>query len=128
MNEQQKKNVLIIEHEAIIALDIKRKFQMEGFNVLGMTTSLHDTIERIKNIEDIDLILVDSNLDDFYSSFHLAKKLSNSFKTPIILLSCYLSDEIIGLSNECNNIKILKKPFDNNEFHEVIGSLTKNLN
>ena len=44
----QDKNILIIEHDAIIALDLKRNFEKNGFQVAGVNFTLKEALEKIK--------------------------------------------------------------------------------
>ena len=81
-----KKNVLIIEHEAIIALDIKKRFEKEGHNVVGISSSFRETLGNIRNYKNVDLILLDSGLSDFNHRMPLAEKIYSFFNTPLILL------------------------------------------
>jgi len=128
MDEQQKKNVWIIEQDSIIALDIKRRFLKKGYNVLGTTSSLREAIKRANEFKKVDLILVDSGIADFSHRLLLAEKFYRQHKTPLILLASYVNDDINSLCYTHETVKILKKPFDNKEFLEAVGSLMNDVN
>jgi len=128
MEEQQKKNVLIIEQDAIIALDIQRRFLDQGYNVLGTTATLSEALKRAPEFKNVDLILVDAGLADFYLRFPLAEKMYRSHETPLILLASSMNEKINSLCNEHESVKVLQKPFDNKEFLQAVDSVMNNVN
>jgi len=47
----KKRNVLIIENDAIIALDIKKRFEEMGFNIIGSPLSFRDLLGNLKSLK-----------------------------------------------------------------------------
>ncbi len=107
----QKRNVLIIENDAIIALDIKKRFKDIGFNVIGITPSFCDMLKNLKMYKNVDLILVDASLTDFLNSLDLAEKVYKCVKTPLILLSTSIDQFLQCKSEQYELVKIIEKPF-----------------
>ena len=125
---RQKKNILIIEHEIIIALDLKKRFEDQGYNIIGTTSSLKETLITLKLFKDVDLILLDSSIHDFSQKLYLAERVYRSVKIPIILLVSYIDDEIKSLCRKYKSIKIIEKPFRNEELMHIASSVLKNIN
>jgi DNA-binding response OmpR family regulator len=107
----QKRNVLIIENDAIIALDIKKRFEDIGFNVIGISPSFCDMLKNLRMYKNVDLILVDANLADFSNCLDLAEKVYKCVKTPLILLSTRIDEFIQGKSKQYESVRVIEKPF-----------------
>jgi DNA-binding response OmpR family regulator len=106
-----KRNILIIENDAIIALDIKKRFEDMGFNIIGITPSFCDMLKNLKMYKNVDLILVDAGLVDFSNCLDLAEKIYKCVKTPLILLSTHIDDFLQSKSEQYESVKLLEKPF-----------------
>jgi DNA-binding NtrC family response regulator len=124
----KKKNVLIIEHEVIIALDLKKRFEDHGYNIIGTRSSLKDTLIILKNFKDVDLILLDSGINDFYQKINIAEKIYRNINVPVILLASYINDEIRSLCKRYSSIKLIEKPFRNEELMDVANDVLKHIN
>jgi len=123
-----KKNVLIIEHEIIVALDLKKRFEDNGYNIIGTRPSLKETLITLKTFKDVDLILLDSGINDFSQKVSLAEKIYKNMKAPVILLASYVDNEIILLCQKYRSIKVIEKPFQNEELLDIANSVLKNTN
>ena len=114
------KNILIIENEAIIALDIKSCFQKAGHYILGTTPSLRDAFSNVKKYKNADLILIDTNIPDFLPLLSRIEKLNKSLRTPLIILNSRLDDHTKSICKDCSNVRIVEMPIDNEEFESTI--------
>lgn len=109
----------IIEDERIVALDLKFKLQKLGYDIIGMSSSGEEALEKIEEIKP-DLVLMDIMLQGELDGINTAKIIKEKYKIPFIYLSA-LSDEIT-----INRVKITEpygyilKPFD-------IGDLKTNI-
>lgn len=120
---RRKKNVLIIEQEAIIALDIKKRFLDEGHTIIGSTSSLLETILRRKDFRKVDLILIDAGLEDFSNHFSFAERIYRIMQTPLIIIASHIDE---ALRKKCLNyqfVRIIEKPFRNDELSNVLGNI-----
>jgi CheY-like chemotaxis protein len=120
---RRKRNVLIIEQEAIIALDIKNRFQNQGHTIVGVTTSINETIQRRKDFGNVDLILIDAGLEDFSNRFSLAEKFYNLLQIPLVLLTSHIDEAIRKKSLSYQSVRVIEKPFRNDELLDVIGNI-----
>jgi len=122
MNRHQK-NVLIIEHEAIIALDVKKRLENHGYNIIGLISTLDETLKNLKNLKDVDLILLDSGVTDFSNNILVAEKIYKFIKTPLLLLTSHIDDHINSLCSKYKSVKIIEKPFENEELIDAVGNI-----
>lgn len=92
-----KKNILLVEDEMIIALNEKMQLEKYGFNVITVTTA-EKAIDLVKNSEEvkIDLILMDIDLKEGMDGIEAAKIILNHKEIPIIFLTNYSKSDIIS--------------------------------
>ncbi len=119
----QDKNILIIEHDAIIALDLKRNFEKNGFQVAGVNFTLKEALEKMKSFKNLDLILMDLGIQDFSVNCKLAERVYKIAQIPIILLASNLDEYLRSLCSKYNKVKIVKKPFKNEDVILLAGNL-----
>ncbi len=124
----QKRNVLIIENDAIIALDIKKRFEEIGFNVVGISPSFCDMLKNLKMYKNVDLILVDASLADFSNCLDLAEKVYKCVKTPLILLAARIDEFIQNKSEQYESVRVLEKPFKMEELISTAGNVMQMMN
>lgn len=118
------KKILIIEHDAIIALDLKRNFEKNGFQVAGVNFSLKEALGKMKSFKKVDLILMDLGIQDFSANCMLAERVYKIVKIPLILIASNVDEYLRCLCSKYNKVKIAKKPFKNEELILLAGNLT----
>jgi len=123
-----KRNILIIENDAIIALDIKKRFEEMGFNIIGITPSFCDMLKNLKTYKDVDLIVVDASLADFSNCLELAEKVYKCVKTPLILLSTRIDEFLQCKSEQYESVKLIEKPFKMEELMSTAGNVMQMVN
>ncbi|MGD0709973.1 MAG: response regulator [Bacteroidales bacterium] len=123
-----KRNVLIIENDAIIALDIKKRFEDIGFKVVGTPPSFNDMFENLNKFRNVDLILLDTGLSDFAQMLSVAEKVYKCVNTPLILLSTRVDEFIKRKSEQYESVKIIEKPFNMEELMNTAGNVLQMVN
>lgn len=106
-----KKNILIVEDEAIVARDIRQILEKNNFNVAGIA---HDADRALKLFKEVkaDLLLCDINLGKGESGLELAKKLKSVNKDLyLVFLSAYSDEPTIDGAFEIEPDSYLTKPF-----------------
>jgi DNA-binding response OmpR family regulator len=119
----QKRNILIIENDAIIALDIKKRFEDMGFNVIGSPSTFRDLLGNLKKFKNVDLILVDSGLTDFSHRLSLAEKVYKCVKTPLILLATRIDEFTQSKCDLYESVRVIEKPFKIEELMSTVGNV-----
>lgn len=114
---------MIIEQEAIIALDIKKRFQNQGHIIVGVTTSIDETIQRRKDFGNVDLILMDAELEDFSNHLSIAERIYCLIQTPLVILASHIDEAIRKKSQKYQSVRVIEKPFRNDELLDVIGNI-----
>ena len=112
-------DILIVEDEAIVALEIKRTILKMGFGVTDMVTNYDDAIKSVKeklpNIVLLDIYL--KNSKDGIETAHAIKEIAS---VPIIYLTAFCDDKTIERAVETNPIGYLVKPFKREDLKSTL--------
>jgi len=114
-----KMNILIVEDEAIVALDIKRSILKMGFSVTDMVTNYTKALISIEEKKP-NIILLDINLRKSKSGIELAKELKRVSNIPFIYLTAFSDDRTIEKAIQTNPIGYLVKPFKEEDLKSVL--------
>lgn len=99
--------VLLLEDEAIIAMDIEMTLQASGYSVLGPYRSMQDAQEILEKRRP-NVAILDVNLGNGETSFPLAEQL-NRLGVPVVFLSGY-SAKIVPAPAALETAPRLSKP------------------
>ncbi|MDA8425803.1 MAG: PAS domain S-box protein [Treponema sp.] len=93
--EPTKKNILIVDDEAIIALEEQRRLEKAGYTA-SYAPSGEKAIELVgENPEGIDLILMDIDLGKGMDGTQAAREILRRFDIPLLFLSSHVESEIV---------------------------------
>lgn len=109
-----KKQILIVEDELIIARSIRRKLENEGYIVLGSVIDYEEAIQSLQK-HSADLVLIDIRLNGSKTGIDLAEYIKhNNPGLPYIFLTSYTDSTTINLAKKTNPAAYLIKPFNPN--------------
>ena len=114
-------NVLIVENEIIVALDIKHKLKLMGYNVIDIVSSGENALKVIKKYV-IDLIIMDAHLNGALNGIDTAIRIRKKFNMPILYISASFNLERHTKIKLTEPYVHIKKPFDNEQLQKAIGN------
>jgi len=114
-----KVNILIVEDEAIVALDIKRTILKMGFGVTDMVTNYDDAIKSVEEKKP-DILLLDINLKNSKDGIETATAIKKIVDVPILYLTAFSDDETIKRAVQTNPIGYLVKPFKQEDLKSAL--------
>ncbi|MFT3729014.1 MAG: response regulator [Terricaulis sp.] len=88
LEEQTKARILIIEDEAVIAMDLSDLVTAAGHDVVATATTAKSAVEAAKR-ERPDLVLADIQLADGSSGIDAVKEILASFEVPVIFITAF---------------------------------------
>jgi PAS domain S-box-containing protein len=95
MSDKEKKVILLVEDEAIIAMTESMDLKKYGYNVIHVLNG-HKAIEAVNNTKTtIDLILMDINLGNNLDGTEIAKIILKDHDIPLLFLSSHTEREIV---------------------------------
>ncbi len=117
--DRDKKNIVIVEDEIIIAEDLRITLINLGYNVTGLYTEGQSIIDEIDNIS-ADLILMDIMLNGNLSGIETSEIIQQKHAIPIIYVTAYANTKILQQVKKTNPFGYIVKPFEERELHATI--------
>ena len=114
-----RKKILVVEDERLIAEDIKRTLSYLNYNVVDTVSSGEDAVIKTEALKP-DLILMDIMLEGEINGIQAAEKIHQSSKTPIIFLTAYSQEKTIQEAIVAEPYGYILKPFEERELHATI--------
>lgn len=111
--------VLIIEDEKIIGLDLQRRLEKFGFQVVDILSTGEEAI-RISREQHPDIILMDIMLEGDMDGIEAAKIIRKSLGIPVIFLTAYSDEKTLHRAKEAEPFGYILKPFKERELYTSI--------
>jgi len=111
--------ILIVEDEAVVSLDVTRRLEKMGYEVMGRIASGEEAIELIQEKRP-DLVLMDINLQGEMDGIETATKLYKEYNLPVIYLTAYAGESTLERAKESKPYAYILKPFKERELHAAI--------
>ncbi|GAB4576364.1 MAG: histidine kinase dimerization/phosphoacceptor domain -containing protein [Anaerolineae bacterium] len=102
--------ILIVEDEAIAALDLQRILQSLGYAVAGWVTTGEQSLTECERLAP-DLILMDIQLDGAIDGIEAARIIRQRHGIPVILLTAFADTQTLERAKDVQPFAYLLKPF-----------------
>ena len=86
--QSDKKKILIVEDQKIIALDLKKSLKNRGYEIAGICDNAEDAI-KLTEENHPDLILMDIMLNGKLNGIETAELINKEYNIPVIYHSSY---------------------------------------
>jgi PAS domain S-box-containing protein len=117
--------ILIVEDEAVVALDLQQQLQELGYRVLGLATSGEEAIEAAR-AQPPQLILMDVRLRGAIDGIAAAQAIRQRHDVPVIFLTAHSDDNTVARAAHTAPYGYLTKPYQLRELRAGIEvALTK---
>lgn len=110
MAASQLPSVLIVEDEAIIALDVRRQLEAAGFPVVGIESDAAKVVETVARLRP-GLVLMDVQLHGAADGVTLAEDVYLCEQVPVVFLSAFSDDALLERAGRAGAFGYLVKPF-----------------
>jgi PAS domain S-box-containing protein/putative nucleotidyltransferase with HDIG domain len=111
--------VMIVEDEAIVALDIKNRLQGLGYEPAGTARSGREALELAREIGP-DVILMDIMLEGDMDGIDAARAINAEMSAPVIYLTAYADQRTLDRAKITQPFGYIIKPFEDRELHLTI--------
>jgi PAS domain S-box-containing protein len=112
-------NILIVEDEAIVALDLEMQLRELGYAVTGIADS-GDKALALARGRHPDLILMDVRLKGAMDGVQVAQVVRRELDVPVIFVTSYSDSSTVRRAAEAGPYGYLTKPFEVKELHAGI--------
>jgi PAS domain S-box-containing protein len=113
--------ILVVEDEAITALDIQGLLERMGFKVVSVVSNGIGAIQKAKDLKP-DLILMDITLKGEMDGIEAADKIMNLFNIPVIYLTGYSDEKTFERIKLTKPYGFISKPISHNELKASIDT------
>lgn len=117
--KEDKINILIVEDEAIVAMDLGASLTKEGYTVTGIADNAEEATELFKTTSP-DIVLVDINIIGETDGIALVEKLTAIRETPVIYLTALSDAETVNRMKRTRPSAYLTKPYNMQNVHIAI--------
>lgn len=118
-------SILIVEDEAIVALDLRTQLEELGYDVIGIADQADDAL-KIAAVQRPDLVLMDVRLKGPTDGIRTAGILARMYHVPVVYLTAHSDDETVQRAAGTAPYGYLTKPFQIRELRAAIEvALTK---
>ncbi len=114
-----KTEILIVEDEAIIAMEIENRLKSLGYAVPAVVSTGADAIQEIaKTLPD--LALMDIKLKGEMDGIETAAQIRDRYDVPVVYLTVYADEDTLQRAKITEPFGYLIKPFAERELHAAI--------
>ncbi|MCZ6508752.1 MAG: sigma 54-interacting transcriptional regulator [Acidobacteria bacterium] len=111
MSASSSTRILIVEDEAVVALDIERRVTGLGHTVVATTDTAEEAIELAER-ERPDLILMDIRLRGLMDGIEAGRQIRNEWRIPVVYLTAHADEPTLARAKETAPFGYILKPFD----------------
>ncbi|MFO8064789.1 MAG: response regulator, partial [Spirochaetia bacterium] len=115
----QNERILVVEDEKIISLDLQRRLQKFGYQVVGLCATGNEAIEKTREHVP-DIILMDIMLGGEIDGIEAAKQIKDELGIPIIFLTAFADEKTLERAKEAEPYGYVLKPFKERELYTTI--------
>ncbi|WP_292935948.1 EAL domain-containing protein [Noviherbaspirillum sp.] len=119
IGERHSSKILVVEDEAIVALDLQLQLEEMGYTVCGVADTGEDAVERAWKLRP-NLILMDIVLKGAMDGIEAAEQISHGLQIPVIFLTAYSDAGTVARAAHTASYGYLTKPFRPQELRAVI--------
>lgn len=105
------RTILVVEDEAVIAMDLQAILIDLGYDVPEITTSGMEAVQQAMLIKP-DLVLMDIHLGDEMDGIDAAAQIIESLEIPVVYLTAYADDETLKRAKQTQPFGYVLKPFE----------------
>ncbi len=114
-----KASILVVEDNAVVAMEIFQRLTNTGYNVLGPISTGEEAVETALR-EQPDLILMDIRLGGEIDGVEAVKKIEEDADIPVIYLTAMTDESSLSHVKSTQPFGYIIKPFDGKELHFAI--------
>ncbi|MHB8882713.1 MAG: response regulator [Thermodesulfovibrionales bacterium] len=119
MATETEKRILIVEDEAIIACDLQRRLEHQGYTVTAAVATGEDAIRKAGE-DSPDLVLMDIVLLGELDGIDAAGRIRSLYGMPVVYLTAYADEQTLERAKLTEPFGYVLKPFDDRELRSII--------
>src|SRR4030042_171882 len=114
-----KASVMVVEDEALVALQIKEALEARGLDVPVVAYSGEEALRKVTQAEP-DVIVMDIRLKGLLSGIDVARKIRAHLRIPVLYLTAHSDPETLRQATLTEPCGYLVKPFDERSLYAAV--------
>lgn len=115
----QNERILVVEDEKIISLDLQRRLEKFGYQVVGLAATGTGAVEQARSLLP-DIILMDIMLGGEIDGIDAARQVKAELGIPVIFLTAFADEKTLARAKEAEPYGYVLKPFKERELYTTI--------
>jgi PAS domain S-box-containing protein len=111
--------ILVVEDEAIVAMDLRYKLEALGYTVPALSYSGEEAVDLADELSP-DLVLMDIRLNGTLDGIDAAARIRERLDIPVVYLTAYADDSTIQRAKITEPFGYLLKPVENKELQTAV--------
>jgi len=111
--------ILLVEDEAILAMDLQDKLTDLGYRVLATTSSGEAAVRMAAELNP-DLVLMDIRLNGIMDGIEAGRQIGSLLQIPIVFMSAYSDEATMNRARSAQPYDYLIKPFGPEKLNSTI--------
>ncbi len=111
--------ILVVEDEAVVALDLRNRLDRLGYKVVMTTGRGDEAIQLCEKLQP-DLVLMDIRLQGPVDGITAAESIRLQYHLPVVYLTAHADDSTVARARLTEPFGYILKPFDERELRTVI--------
>lgn len=121
---RDKKKVLIVEDEALVAESLREVMDRAGYEVVAMLSTGEEALQTISGGGGVDVILMDVRLAGELTGIETMNLIHKTRQIPVVFLTAYTEDLFPQVSSISQSLyRYISKPYDEQEIELRIREL-----
>ena len=116
----EKKKIMVVEDERIVALDLARQLTDLGYDVVATAYSGEEAVDKLQETHP-DLVLMDIVLAGKMDGIKAAEKITALSGAPVVYLTSYADDKTFGRATLTNPSGYILKPVEKKQLQVTIA-------
>ncbi len=116
---ERKYQIMLVEDEAIVALDVQQRLEALGYYVAAHASSGNEAIKFASDL-DLDLILMDIRLHGEMDGIDASLRIREFLDIPIIYLTAFADEKTLSRARLTEAYGYLIKPFEDRELRSAL--------
>jgi CheY-like chemotaxis protein len=113
--------ILVVEDEAIVAIDLQCQLRKLGYDVPDPVASGDQALQTIEESRP-DLVLMDINIEGELDGIATASRIPADYRIPVIYLTAHSDPSVVSRAGATRPFGYLLKPYSERELHALIQS------
>ena len=119
MDPTKPTRILVVEDEAVVALDVEGRLRRLGYQVVGIADSYASALAQAAAVRP-DLVLMDIALRDGADGIAAAERLRAELAVPVVFVTAFADAETLERAKRVSPHGYIVKPFDERDLHATI--------